>query len=308
MIEEKELRVLSVVESPKTRQELVDKLEYQEATVSEALGGLESHDLITRERIGTRSVAKPSDARCVEVFQSLTKSNPHVDFADLLTPSMLDALYYLSSDKPWTATELTERTGRSRSTIYRNLRTLTNRAMATKEHSQYRLREEFNELHVFAHELRHHVHRVRMKRDVGGGTIVWESHTEFLIRTETDVENPNYYRTGLDVFAEYGLQFFTKSEQYYFYSTERESLGPEDFVCHLLLIENDSRHRKYALLLVAETGLADEELQNSAIHYDIEDVVMPLVEFLRTEGEITSENTPQWNEFKKLVSEYEVDL
>lgn len=308
MIDEKELRVLSALNSPKDRQELAEELEYQESTVSDAFGSLERRGLINRERIGTHSVAEPSDARCVEVFQSLTRSNPHVDFPDLLTTSVLNVLYYLSSDEPWAATELAERTGHSRATIYRNLRTLTNRAMATKEHSRYRLREEFNELHLFASELRHHAHRVRIKRDVGGGTIVWESHEEFLVRTESAVENENYYRTGLDAFVEYGLQFFTTSEQYYLYSEDREALGPEDLICHLLLIENDSRHRKYALLLIAETGLSEESLEEAATYYGVEDIVLPLMEFLRTRGEVTSESTPKWEEFETLASEYEVEL
>ena len=308
MIDEKELRVLSALNSPKDRQELAEELEYQEATVSDAFGGLERCDLINRERIGTHSVAEPSDARCVEVFQSLTRSNPHVDFPELLTPSMLNVLYYLCSEESWAATELAERTGHSRATIYRNLRTLTNRAMATKEHSRYRLREEFDELHLFASELRHHVHRVRIKRDVGGGTIVWESHKEFLVRTESAVEDEKYHRTGLDAFDEYGLQFFTTSEQYYLYSEDRDALGPEDLVCHLLLIENDSRHRKYALLLIAETGLLGESLEEVATYYGVEDVVLPLLEFLRTEGDVTSESTPKWEEFESLASEYEVTL
>lgn len=308
MIDKKGLRVLSALDSPKQRQVLAQELDYQKSTVTEALGELERLDLIYKEKQGARTVAKPGDARCVEVFQSLTRSNPHVDFPDLLTSSMLNVLFYLSSDNPLTATELTERTGHARATIYRNLRTLTNRAMATKKHSRYKLREEFDELHTFAYELRHHGHRVRIKRDIDGGTIVWESHTEFLVRTESDVEDSNYHRTGLDAFSEYGLQFFTTSEQYYFYSEERESLAPEDQVCHLLLIENDSRHRKYALLLVAEMELSKETLRESASYYGIEDVVMPLVEFLRSEGKTTSENTPRWEEFETLLSEYEVEL
>lgn len=308
MIDEIGLRILSNLDSPKSRQELANELDYLESTVSRALSNLERLDLIYKEEIGNQIIARPVDARCVEVFQSLTKSNPHVDFPDLFTSSMLNVLYYLGSDDPWTAIELTERTGHGRATIYRNLRTLTNRAMATKERSQYRLTEDFNELHVFAYELQHHVHRVRIKRDVGSGTIVWESHNEFLVRTETDMEDPNYHRTGLDAFAEYGLQFFTTSKQYTFYSEDRESLTPEDLVCHLLLIENDSRHRKYALLLVAETGLSAESLEEAASYYGIEDVVMPLAEFLRSKGEITSEQTPQWEEFETLASEYEVEL
>jgi len=89
---------------------------------------------------------------------------------------------------------------------------------------------------------------------------VWESHEGFLVRTDTAVDHPDYHETGLDAFAEYGLQFFTTSEQYYFYSPERESLTPEDLFCHLLLIGNDSRHRKYAPLLAVKTELSPERL------------------------------------------------
>ena len=308
MIEEKELRVLSALESPKTRQELTAELAYQETTVSDALGGLEKSGLIIRERNGTQSVAKPSDAQCVEVFQSLTASHPHVDFPDLLTDSMLNMLYYLDADESATATELTERTGHARATIYRNLRTLTNRAMVTKDRSHYQLRDEFAELHSFATALQHHTHRVQIAREIDGGTIVWESHKEFLVRTDAEVTESNYHQTGLDAFVEYGLQFFTTSEQYYFYSDEKDSLNPADLFCHLLLIENDSRHRKYALLLAAETGLSEETLQGTASYYGIEDLALSLAEFLITQGAVESETTPEWEEFESLAAEYEVTV
>ncbi|CCQ37075.1 ArsR family transcription regulator [Natronomonas moolapensis 8.8.11] len=308
MIRKRDLRVLSVVDSPKGRQELADELNYREDTVSGALSDLARRDLIDKERKGNRVIAKPGDARCVEVYQSLTRSNPHIDFPDLLTPSLLNILYYLSSDEAWTATELTEHTGHARATIYRGLRTLTNRAIAVKQHSRYRLTEEFNELHVFAYELQHHTHRVRIKQDLEGGTIVWESHEEFLVRTETAIELPDYHRTGLDAFAEHGLQFFTTSEQYYFYSPERESLTPEDLFCHLLLIENDSRHRKYALLLAVKTDLSPERLQTVADDYGITEIVEPLLEFLETDGKKSSEATPRWEEFETLADEYGVEL
>ena len=308
MIEEKELRVLSALDSAKTRQELTAELAYQETTISDALGGLEERGLITRDRDGTQSVAKPSDARCVEVFQSLTASHPHIDFPDLLTGSMLNMLYYLGADESTTATELTERTGHARATIYRNLRTLTNRAMVTKDRSRYQLRDEFAELHVFAASLQHHLHRMQITRETDGGTIVWESHKEFLVRTDTEISEPNYHPTGLDAFAEYGLQFFTTSERYYFYSDKKESLTPTDLFCHLLLIENDSRHRKYALLLAAETGLSEETLREAARYYDLEEITLSLAEFLISRGSVESAVTPEWEEFETLAAEYEVAI
>lgn len=308
MISKRELRILSALDRPKGRQELAGELNYREDTISNALNDLSRRDLINKERMGNRIIAKPSNARCVEVFQSLTKSNPHVDFPDLLTPSMLNILYYLSSDDEWTATELAEQTGHARATIYRGLRTLTNRAMAVKQHSRYSVTDAFSELHVFAYELQHHAHLTRIKQNIGSGTLMWESHEEFLVRSDTAVEHPDYHRTGLDVFSEHGLQFLTTSEHYYFYSEDRESLTPEDLFCHLLLIENDSRHRKYALLLAAKTDLSPNRLRTVAHNYGILEIVEPLLEFFETEGEKSSPATPRWGEFETLANDYEVEL
>jgi len=308
MMNERGLRVLSALDSSKSRQDIADDLNYRDDTISKALNRLEQLGLVHKERRGNRVVFHPSDARCTEVLHSLTKSNPHVDVPDLLTSSMLDLLYYLNSETPWTARKLAERTGYARATIYRNLRTLTNRAMAIKDHSQYRLTEDFDELHAFAYELRHYVHYDRIKQDVGSGTLVWESHDEFLVRTQTDVDMPNYHRTGLDAFEAYGLQFFTTSEQYYLHSSDRDSLTPDDLVCHLLLIENDSRHQKYALLLVSKTDHSHERLEETASYYGVAETVSGLLEFLQTHGESSPDGTLQWDAFKSLAAEYGVEL
>ncbi|MFC3960045.1 transcriptional regulator TrmB [Halovivax cerinus] len=308
MIGEKELRVLSVLDAATSRRELAGELDYQETTITKALGNLEQGNLIYKERNGNQTLARPVDNRCVETLQSLTKAHPHVDFPELFTSSMLNVLYYLSSHESWTATELTERTDHARATIYRNLRTLTNRAMATKTQSHYQLTAGFEDLHVFASEFRHHLHRVRIKRDVGNGTIVWESHDDFLVRTEKTIADIDYHLTGLDAYAEYGLRFHTTSEQYYYYSANRDSLTAEELVCHLLLIENDSRHRKYALLLVAAEELSPEDVESTANEYGIADTVDPLLEFLQTCGETDSNETPQWSEFETLAAEYEVEI
>ncbi|MFC6888208.1 hypothetical protein [Halorubrum trueperi] len=61
-------------------------------------------------------------------------------------------------------------------------------------------------------------------------------------------------------------------------------------------------------LLVVQEELPADDFQDSASYYGIEDVVTELVEFLRSEGETASDNTPRWEEFETLASDYEVDL
>lgn len=303
-----ELRLLSVLDAPKYEQELADELEYRTDTISESLTKLEELDLIHKEKRGIRTLAVPGEAHCIEVFQSLTKTHAHVDFPDLLTTSMLDVLYYLHSDETMSAKELADRTGYSSATIYRNLKTLTNRAMAKTDHSHYALTNEFQQLHDFADGLKHHLHRATIKNTVGTGTIVWESQDEFLLRTESRPQDPEFLHTGLDAFSEYGLAFFTTSERYYLHSETRDSLSPADLVCHLLLIENDSRHRKYALLLMAHTNIDYKQLEQSARYYGLDDTVLQLFEFLDSRGISSGEQTPNWEEFESLANEYEVAL
>lgn len=308
MIGERELRVLSVLDSPKYEQALADELDYRPDTIYGALSNLEQLGLVHKDRQAGGTLVEPGETRVIEVFQSLTTTNPHVDFPDLLTTSMLDILFYLPPESQQTVKELKNRTGYSNATIYRNLRTLTNRAMALKEYSQYRLTEDFYDLHRFAYELRHHAHRAKVTQTFESGTIVWESHTEFLVRTDRELDSPAFLPTGLDAFSDYGLEFYTTSENYYFYTDDRDTLSPADLVCHLLLIENDSRHRKYVLLLIAQTNLDHEQLEHSARYYGIEDIVIQLFEFLTSHGEVRGEWTPNWEEFHSLANEYEVDL
>ncbi|WP_149799339.1 hypothetical protein [Halorubrum xinjiangense] len=60
--------------------------------------------------------------------------------------------------------------------------------------------------------------------------------------------------------------------------------------------------------LVVQEELSDDDFQDSASYYGIEDIVTELIELLRSEGETASDNTPRWEEFETLASEYEVAL
>ncbi|AKU09862.1 MarR family transcriptional regulator [Haloferax gibbonsii] len=308
MLEENELRIMATLDSPKKRRALAAELGYEPGTITNAVVHLEKLGLVTRERVGNETIIHPTSAKCLEVYQDLTATNPHVDFPELLTSSMLRVLYYLHADEPVSAAELAQRTDVSRATVYRTLKTLTNRAIAVKQGTRYCLTEQFSGLHKFAVELRHQHHRMQVQTDIGSGTLLWESYDEFIVRTDEVVNDSQYLLTGLDAFSEYGLQFFTRSGNYYFYSESRESLSPADLVCHLLLIENDARHRKYAMLLITATNTSHEDVREVAISYGVEDIISPLLTYLRTEGEQSSAQTPPWSEMESLARDYEVEI
>src|SRR6056297_1261652 len=97
-MDEEQLRILETLHSPHSRQELAEKLDYSPKTITNAIGDLESAGLISRDRSGQETVVSPADAKCLEVYQSLVGSHPHVDFPDLLTESLIRLLYHLPSD------------------------------------------------------------------------------------------------------------------------------------------------------------------------------------------------------------------
>ncbi|MDG5778237.1 transcriptional regulator TrmB [Haloarculaceae archaeon H-GB2-1] len=307
-MKEEHLRVLGELNTSKTRQELASKLDYSPKTITNALGELSKEGLITRDSSGRETVVEPVAARCVEVYQSLSSSHPHIDFPDLLTGSMLKLLYHVSSDDWKSAATIIDESGHPKSTVYRHLKTLRNRAIVLKERRSYRLADEFELLHVFATELQHHRHRHRVRREIGEGNILWEADDEFLVQTVEPIPKEGYHQTGIDAFAEYGLDFLTTAEHYYFYSPTRSSLTPADLVCHLLVIENDARHRKYAMLLLAAVGQSRETVEDRASYYGVDDVVTAMKAYLESRGEQRTDELPPWEQFESLAAEYGVTL
>jgi DNA-binding MarR family transcriptional regulator len=308
MLSKDELRVIEALDGPKTRQDLAAELDYAPSTVTNAVSHLASLNLVLRDTSTGEVLVTLSEARSLEVYQSLTKAHPHVDFPDLLTKSAFRVFYYLSA-KEWTiAATLIDRSNLSKATVYRIIDRFTNRAMIVKDHSRYRLDEDFAELHIFATELRHHIHRNRMRHDLESGTILWETYDTFLVRVDTQISSDNYHLTGLDAFAEYGLEFFTTSEFYYFYSEDLNTLAPADLVCQLLLIEDDARHRKYALVLVAATQTDSDEVRKRANYYGLDTQIDAMMTYLETNGDKTTDWLPPWEEFESLARDYEVKL
>lgn len=307
MLGKRHFRVLEIVDEPRSRQALVDSLSYADATITNVLGDLEDLGLIERQRTGTRTTVRPTVASCVETYHSLVQTHPHVDFPDLLSGSTLVLLYHLPGDLT-PGPELVERTGLSKGTVYRHLKRLQNRAIVQKDESRYRLADDFVDLHTFAVELYHQLHRQQIKEDIDGGTLIWETHDEFLVQTDEDVEGDGYHLTGLAAFAEYDLMFFVTSSQYYFYSPSRSSLDVIDLVCHLLLIDNDIRNRQYAMLLIAKEEPPTEELLDRAVFYQIEENVEPMTAYLETHGEESAPHLPPWDRFESLAREYDVEV
>ncbi len=306
MLRRIELEVLAIVERGDTISELATKLDYSESYLSRAVTDLVEKGLLYTERDGCRKRVVPSNARAVEIYQDLVRQHSHIDFSELLTGKTLEVLYNL--DHPRTVTDLAARTDNYRNTVNRVLKRLRNRGLVGTTDSQYQFNGDFDLLHEFARELAHRLHRRRLEAAAPNGAILWEDHGEFLAQTQTEVAAEDFHETGLARFAAFDLQFLLTSHRYYIYSEYLSSLSPAELCCHTLLIDNDTRHRSYCLLLLTHTDVGESDLRERAMKYGLEDEIDALLRYLDTHGEIDDDRLPEWDEFQELAANYEVEI
>ncbi|MFC4986337.1 MarR family transcriptional regulator [Saliphagus infecundisoli] len=306
MLRRIELEVLTTVERGDTIADLATKLDHSESYLSRAVTGLVEKGLLYTERDGRRKRVVPSDARAVEIYQDLIRQHSHIDFPELLTGKTLEVLYYL--DQPRTVTDLATRSDNYRNTVNRVLRRLRDRGLVGTNDSHYQFNGDFDRLHEFARELVHHLHRQRLKSAAPNGTILWEDYDEFLAQTKTDVDADEFHETGLARFTAFDLQFLVTSHRYYFYSEDLDSVSPAELCCHTLLIDDDTRHRSYCLLLLSHADVDEDDLRGQAAKYELEDEIGALLRYIETYGEVEDDRLPAWSEFQELAADYEVTL
>ena len=106
----------------------------------------------------------------------------------------------------------------------------------------------------------------------------------------------------------FDLQFLLTRHRYYRYSEERETVSPAELCCHTLLIDDDTRHRSYCLLLLSHVDVDEGELRDQAAKYGLEDEIDALLQYLKTHGDIEDDRLPEWSELQELAADYEVPL
>lgn len=301
-----ELEVLATLDRGDTISDIAGKLDHSESYISRAVADLSAKGLVSTERDGRWKRVIPSDARAVDLYQDLVRQHAHIDFPALLTGKSLEVLYHL--DGPRTVTELAEVTDNYRNTVNRILKRFRDRGLVGRDDSRYRFNGDFDRLHEFARAFVHHRHRQRLELVASRGTILWETYDEFLAQTETVVDDEAFHETGLARFAAYDLQFLLTSHRYYFYSDAIEAVKPADLCCHTLLIDDDTRHRSYCLLLLSHVDIDEDALRDRAAKYGLEDEIDALLRYLDTDGDVHDDRLPEWDEFQELAADYEVTL
>lgn len=303
MVRESELRVLQALDTDRSVSEIADRLDLSTSYISQTVSNLEDKQLVHARRSREKTVT-PVKNRVVEILHTLKHTHPHIDFPHLLSGKAVPVLYYL--DEAYTVGELAAKTGDYRNTVNRVVTRLRDRGILNKHDSQYSLNPEFELLHEFAGECVHHRHRLTASGTVDSFTILWESLDDFLLQTTATIDAEPFLETGPNRFQAFDIPLIPTNQRYYLYSDTISCLSATELACHTLLINDDTRHQTYCLLLLKKQAIPREELVSTAERYDVEATVKTLYTFLETHGAQRTSSLPEWSEFESTADDYGV--
>ncbi len=309
------LEILDVLCSKReaTAQELAAETYHSRKQVYRVIDELLKTGLLDESRSHhNQRVVRATDDSVVEAYRYLTSKLGHVDWPELLLPATIRVCWYL--DEPRRISEISNRLGITRQAVHKALSPLKNRAMLAPSGPDYALADDLQPVLAFVQEVVTHEHRTRVRNIAPSATIEWCDPKHALIRVQEQGDTnalqhaPNWDMTGVAKFQAYGLQFFLAGEPAFWYAPD-EPLTPADIVCHTLVLEADSRNVSYAMLLIEQEQINEDELIETAAWYGIEPLVAHLCRLIKQNFDITDDLgicLPSAQEYEALKEQYGV--
>jgi len=274
---------------------------------SRVVASLAGKGFVNLSRTGRSKSVSLSDTKHAQHFKRLLAEFGHMNLEHVLSDSSLEVLSHIL-DGPLGRKELTERSSLSDKTVKVALRKL--RAVGvivSKGRFRYALSERFRLLGEFITEFTAYLNQKAAERFAADSVILWQREREFIIRTEAEKSERNFFPTATPVFHQYGIELLLPRHRYYFHSPYRSTLRVEDIILHTLALDRDSTRNILSVLLLWEKNkqwLSVEYLSEEAEKYELRDVIERLEGYRRTEGEVRPEHFPSWREYVSRAKEY----
>lgn len=309
------LEILDVLcsEREATATDLAAETEHSQTQIYRVLDNLLDAGLVAESRRQhNQRVVRTTDNPVVEAYRHLTAKLNHVDWPELLSPATIRVCWYL--DEPRRITAIAARLGITRQAVHNSLAPLKNRAMLAPSGPDYALADDLQPLLAFSHEVVTHEHRTRVRTLAPSATIEWCDPNRALVQVQTADDTDTLQHasewdmTGLARFHKYGLQFFLAGEPAFWYAPD-DPLTPADVVCHTLVLEAGSRRVSYAMLLIEQEQISEDELIETAAWYGIESLIEQLYQFIQGDFGTTDDigiGVPSAREYAALKEQYGV--
>ncbi|MDW7731409.1 MAG: hypothetical protein SCH66_03145 [Methanolobus sp.] len=199
-------------------------------------------------------------------------------------------------------TDIAEVTGLNRKTVSFAIHELGMYGIVLKKQNRYVLSERHPLIKSFVDNYWGHKTNQNLRMFSENAVLVWKRGPEFLYKIDAEFDDDKeglrkktIHPTAISVFQKYDLKVMSDTK-YYFYS--KRKLKDEDYIIHTILIDPfSSIYNSYAMALYSK--ICPSKLIEFGKHYDIEDHVKTLIDYMDTKKK-NSDYVLPWNEYQIL--------
>lgn len=284
-----------------TLSEIKEELSMKPSLLSYNLEKLLKKGLIASTKQGKRKNIYFSELKHASLLRDLLLTYDHVDWQNIITDGTIKILLE-------TLTNENNLAKFPKTTLWRNLKNLKAHGIIIPKEKGYYINPRFSILSDFLKEYQQFFINNCVKTLSENAVILWQSDMEFLIRAPKNANIPSMdlHKTATAIFHKFDI-LLSSEYDIYFYSKNKDTIKPEDAILHTLLIEpNNTRYTTYALLLLEKIGpkLDQAYLLKEAERIHLKNLVISMLQFLKTRTQPKEQALPTWNEFSEKAKDY----
>ena len=295
-----ELEILKeLTQSSASISELAKRIGKSQPTSTAAVEKLQTKGFVATKRAGMRKVVGLSQAKHAQLLKELFLAYPHVPWESILADSQILPLLKLENVATASVSKVTE---------WRAMRNLMAHGIIIHEAEGKTVNPRFDKISEFIREFVNFVNLKLAAQVSESAAIVWASGAQFIIRVAagTAITDKRFKPTATTALATYGIPLISDVEYYYF-SSLRRALRPEDIVLHTILIDGVT-NVTYALILMVKVKTDPDYLLTAAEKLGLRSQVEGMLHFLASHEAQNSAVLPNWNEFADRARDYGVRI
>jgi Mn-dependent DtxR family transcriptional regulator len=295
-----ELEILKeLTQSSASISELAKRIGKSQPTSTAAVENLQAKGFVATRRAGMRKMVEFSQAKHAQLLKELFLAYPHVHWESILADSQILPLLKLEHVTPESVSRITE---------WRAMRNLMAHGIIIREAEGQTLNPRFHKISEFITEFVNFANSKLAAQVSESAAIVWASGSQFIIRVAagTAISDKRFKPTATTALASYGIPLISDVEYYYFSSLKR-ALRPEDIVLHTILIDGVT-NVTYALILMAKVKTDPDRLLAAAEKLGLRTQVEGMLDFLASHEPQNGAVLPNWNEFADRARHYGVQI
>ncbi len=208
-----EITLLSkICRKERSIEELAEGISY--SRTSELLTDLEDKGFVTKSK-GLKKTIKRAKTEHAQEFCKLITLFPHIDWKEHLSDSKVQILTQICHS-PSNTKELADITGKTNKTVRNNLKKPLEIGMVKRSKEKYEITGRFTPCCSFLKSWRYFYDISLIENIAPNSTIVWQGGLEFIIESESPIEQGCFVETGPSILTKLDDQLVYRNHTYIF--------------------------------------------------------------------------------------------